>query len=86
MSQTWMRGRVTILFAIVFLSFVAFHHFGAGECEMANVTTRMREQVTIHSVYLDDFVAYHARLVPDKCGEVMNVNSYMTTVMCLQIY
>ena len=40
----------TILFAIMFLSVVAFHHHGTGESKLANVTIQMREEEILFAI------------------------------------
>ena len=56
-------------FTGVFLPFVAFHHLGAGERQMAYITAGMRQNVTIHLIHFDDFVANQTWLVSERNGE-----------------
>ena len=64
--QVFLTVILWLSFTGVFLSFVAFHHLGAGERQMAYITAGMRQNVTIHLIHFDDFVANQAWLVSAK--------------------
>ena len=52
----------------MFLPFMTFHHLSAGERQMAYITTGVGQNMTIHLVHLDDFVANQTWLVSERNG------------------